>query len=211
MKHFFTLSFLLFSFAIGTFAQTDKSKTILDAVSSNLKALKSLKANYTLSISKTKETKTGNITMKGNKYLLTIGANQVIHCDGKTIYTHSKKEKEVTITDVDPTDNTFSPTKLFSNFYSTEYTSKFVKEKVANGTTLATIELTPINKKKGITKIEVTIDKTKNIIVSGKVYEKSGNILSYAFTNLVANPNVLDNIFTFDQKKNPGVEVIDLR
>ena len=43
--------------ALGAIAQDAKAKAILDAVSANLKTMKTMKANFTLSISKTKETK----------------------------------------------------------------------------------------------------------------------------------------------------------
>ena len=35
--------------------------------------------------------------------------------------------------------------------------------------------------------------------------------MSYTMSNLQANPVLADNLFVFDQKKHPGIEVIDLR
>jgi outer membrane lipoprotein-sorting protein len=70
--------------------------------------------------------------------------------------------------------------------------------------------LTP-TKSKQFVKVEVTIDKAKNTIISGKIFEKNGNIMSYTMSNLQANPVLADNLFVFDQKKHPGIEVIDLR
>ena len=73
--------------ALGAIAQDAKAKAILDAVSANLKTMKTMKANFTLSISKTKETKKGIVSMKGTKYFVSIGNGQEIYCDSKTIYT----------------------------------------------------------------------------------------------------------------------------
>jgi outer membrane lipoprotein carrier protein len=191
------------------FAQDAKAKAILDGVSSNLKTLKSLKANFSLAISKTKEKKSGTVSMKGTKYFINMGA-QEIYCDAKTIYTYVKSANEVTINDIDPNENTLSPTKLFTNFYDKEFTSKFISEKKIGTSTIATILLTP-TKAKQFTKVELMVDVAKKIITGGKVYEKNGNIMSYTISGFSANAAVTDNVFVWDAKKHPKVEVVDLR
>jgi outer membrane lipoprotein carrier protein len=191
------------------FAQDAKAKAILDGVSSNLKTLKSLKANFSLAISKTKEKKSGTVSMKGTKYFINMGA-QEIYCDAKTIYTYVKSANEVTINDIDPNENTLSPTKLFTNFYDKEFTSKFIGEKKIGTSTIATILLTP-TKAKQFTKVELMVDVAKKIITGGKVYEKNGNIMSYTISGFSANAAVTDNVFVWDAKKHPKVEVVDLR
>jgi outer membrane lipoprotein carrier protein len=191
------------------FAQDARAKAVLDGVSSNLKTLKSLKANFSLAISKTKEKKTGTVSMKGTKYFINMGA-QEIYCDAKTIYTYVKSANEVTINDIDPNENTLSPTKLFTNFYDKEFTSKFVSEAKVGTATIATILLTP-TKVKQFTKVELMVDVNKKIITGGKVYEKNGNVMSYAISGFAANAVVADNVFVWDAKKHPKVEVVDLR
>jgi outer membrane lipoprotein carrier protein len=206
---FTLIAAILFSFSIGAQAQDAKAKSILDAVSSNLKTLKSLKANFTLSVSKTKEKKSGTVSMKGTKYFINMGT-QEIYCDAKTIYTFNKTANEVTINDIDPNENTLSPTKLFTNFYDKEFTSKFISEKKVGTSTIATIMLTP-TKARQFTKVELTVDVTKKIITGGKVYEKNGNVMSYTISGFTSNPTLADNIFVWDSKKHPKVEVVDLR
>jgi outer membrane lipoprotein carrier protein len=192
------------------FAQDAKAKAILDAVSAKLKTMQTMKANFALNISKTKETKKGTVSMKGTKYYVNIGVGQEIFCDSKTIYTYNKSANEVSINDFDPNENTFTPTKLFSNFYDKEFKSKFIGEKKIGATVVNVIELTP-TKPKQFTKVEVMIDKAKNTIVSGKIFEKNGNVMSYSMSNMVVNAAIADNAFVFDTKKHPGIEVIDLR
>jgi outer membrane lipoprotein carrier protein len=191
------------------FAQDARAKAVLDGVSSNLKTLKSLKANFSLAISKTKEKKTGTVSMKGTKYFINMGA-QEIYCDAKTIYTYVKSANEVTINDIDPNENTLSPTKLFTNFYDKEFSSKFVSEAKVGTATIATILLTP-TKVKQFTKVELMVDVNKKIITGGKVYEKNGNVMSYTISGFAANAVVADNVFVWDAKKHPKVEVVDLR
>ncbi len=112
MKKIILIAIAVCLYASGLFAQDAKAKSILDAVSTNLKNLKSLKANYTLSISKTKETKKGTIAMKGTKYYVTVGNDQEIFCDSKSITTYKKKDNEATITEFDPKENSLTPNKL---------------------------------------------------------------------------------------------------
>jgi outer membrane lipoprotein carrier protein len=190
-------------------AQDAKAKQILDAVSANLKKMTSLKANFTLSVSKTKEKRSGAINMKGSKYFVEMPAQQ-IYCDAKTIYTFQKAANEVTINDFDPNENTLTPTKLFTNFYDKEFVSKYIGEKKMGALMVTTILLTP-TKPKQFTKVELLVDKAKNIIVGGNVYEKNGNIMSYTVSNLIPNAPLADNVFVWDAKKHPKVEVVDLR
>jgi outer membrane lipoprotein carrier protein len=210
MKKFILLLMIVGVVATSAQAQDAKAKAILDAVSAKLKTMQTMKANFALNISKTKETKKGTVSMKGTKYYVSIGAGQEIFCDSKTIYTYNKSANEVTVNDFDPNENTFTPTKLFSNFYDKEFKSKFIGEKKVGAMVVNVIELIP-TKAKQFTKVEVMIDKAKNTIVSGKIFEKNGNIMSYSMSNMVVNPVMADNVFVFDAKKHAGIEVIDLR
>jgi outer membrane lipoprotein carrier protein len=198
--------------SLYTNAQIDaKAKAILDGVSANLKTLKSMKANFTLGISKTKEKKMGIINMKGTKYFVNMAAGaQEIYCDAKTIITYQKASNEATINDIDPTENTLSPTKLFTNFYDKEFVSKYLGDKKIGSALMSIIQLTP-TKAKQFTKVELIIDVAKKMIVSGKVYEKNGNIMSYDISNYVPNATLTDLAFVWDAKKHPKVTVVDLR
>jgi outer membrane lipoprotein carrier protein len=210
MNKIISILALLVIFQFSANAQIDvKAKAVLDAVSANLRTLKSMKANFALSISKTKEKRSGTINMKGLKYFINAGS-QEIYCDAKTIYTYQKNANEVTINDLDPNENTLSPSKLFTNFYDKEYKSRFVSEKKVGAATIAIIELIP-TKTKQFTKVELTVDKTKNIIVGGRIFEKNGNIMTYSISGFVPNPVVADNVFVWSNAKHPGCVVTDLR
>ncbi len=191
-------------------AQVDpKAKAVLDGVSARVKSLKSLKANFVLALSKTKQTKAGVMYMKGLKYLVVM-PGQEIYCDNRTVSTYSAAGKELTINDIDPTENTLTPTKLFTNFYDKEFKSKYIGEKKAGALQVIEIELTPL-KPKNYTKVILQINKATNFISSGKVFEKNGNVMSYTISNMTPNPAMPDTQFVFDAKKHPGTEIVDLR
>ena len=77
--------------------------------------------------------------------------------------------------------------------------------------TVQQIELTPDDTKKNYFKILLSIDKAGQFVKEAKIYEKSGAILTYSIVKFTPNSPVNDNMFVFDTKKYPGVEVIDLR
>jgi outer membrane lipoprotein carrier protein len=210
MNKLLSLLFIAVLCSSNLHAQVDpKAKAILDGVSARVKAMKSLKANFVLALSKTKQTKSGVMYMKGGKYFVNM-PGQEIYCDSRTISTYTKAGNELTINDMDPNENTLTPTKLFSNFYDKEFKSKYIGEKKAGTLVVHEIELTP-TKPKNFTKVILQINKATNFISSGKVFEKNGNIMSYTISSMTSNATMPDAQFVFDAKKHPGVEVVDLR
>ncbi len=208
-----TLSLLVLM--IHSNAQGDaKAKTILDAVSAKVKTLKTLKANFSITISAAKgakpQSKKGTVSMKGNKYYVSL-SGQEIYCDTKTIWTYMKESNEVQISSFDPNENSFTPTKLFTNFYDKEYSYKYAGEQTIAGKKVDVITLTPTSKAKQYSKVELIIDKASSVVAGGKMYEKNGNVYSYTVSGYTPNPVLADNLFVFDAKKYPKVEVVDLR
>ena len=182
-------------------------------MSANVKSLKSLKANFSITITgaKTKaQTKSGTVNMKGNKYFITL-SGQEIYCDTKTIWTYMKESNEVQINSFDPNENSFTPSKLFTNFYDKEYTYKYANSTMLGGKKVDVILLTPTNKAKQYSKIELMIDQAKNVVAGGKMYEKNGNVYSYSVSGYTPNPVLADNLFIYDARKHPKAEVVDLR
>jgi len=185
-----------------------EAKKILDAVSSKFKTFKTVQGKFSLKIEnaagKVLGVKTGNVFMKGNKYRISV-TGQEIFSDGSNIWTLDKASKEVTISKIDPSANSLTPQKLFTNFYDKDFLYKL------NGTTksLSEIELTPIDKTKPFFKILLYVD--KNSISTTKLFEKTGIKYTYNTTSLTPNANVPDATFIYDAKKYPGVEVVDLR
>ncbi|MBS4062957.1 MAG: outer membrane lipoprotein carrier protein LolA [Chitinophagaceae bacterium] len=191
------------------------AKKILDAVSTKFKTYKGVQANFTFTTEdakgKVQGTKKGTLLMKGTKYRVTLIGGQDIFCDGTNIWTYDKSANEVTLSKFDPSQNTITPQKLFTNFYDKDFLYKLNGEKKQAGKTLQEIELTPFDKSKPFFKVYVLVDKATQAIYSTKVMEKSGNRYTYTVSSLNGNANLQDAQFVFDKKKYPGVEVIDLR
>jgi len=190
------------------------AKKVLDAVSAKFKTFKSVRAAFSLKIEnsagKNLGTKSGTVYMKGTKYRVSL-TGQDIFCDGGNISTFDKSANELTITKVDPSANSITPQKIFTNFYDKDFLYKLNDEVKIGGKIIKQIELTPLDKSKPFFKVLVNVDKKAQTVVSTKVYEKAGNIYTYSVSKMNTSSVVNDTEFVFDAKKFPGVEVVDLR
>lgn len=194
-------------------AQQDaKAKAVLDKMSAKISGMSSLKANFSLVAkdAKGKEilNQAGTLNMKGEKYKLSMPKQELI-CDGKTLWTYSKANKEVQVSNYNPDEVQISPKKLFPTSYAKEYSYTYVSEKTVKGKQVDVIYLTP-KASKEFKSVTLLIDKT-GMIVSGSIEEKGGGFYTLNLNGVQANAAGTDGLYTFDAKKFPGVEVIDLR
>ena len=219
------LSFLLFLTATGAVvAQKPTSsnpvsndpaaKKVLDAVSAKFRTYKTPQAAFTYKIEnaqgKAVSTQKGTVTMKGNKYKVSIPGMEIFS-DGKTNWNYDKSANEVTVKDVDVASGELTPQKLFSNFYDKDFLYKLNGEKKEGGKVLQEIELTPTNKNRPFHKVYLWVDKSTKTLYSTRILEKNGTRYSYTINSFKPTVTVNDASFVFDKKKYPGVEVVDLR
>ena len=148
--------------------------------------------------------------MKGGKYRVSL-TGQEIFCDGKNIWTYDKSANEVTITKFDPSANTITPQKMFTNFYDKDFLYKLNGDKKEGKKTLQEIEMTPTDKSKPFHKVYVLIEKITKTIYSTRVLETSGNRYSYTVNSFKTNLIFPENQFIFTKSKYPGAEIVDLR
>lgn len=215
MKKSFLLVILCSSIFFGFGQDNDpEAKKVLDAVSAKFKTFPAVQASFTLKIEdgkgKVQGTKNGTVSMKGSKYKVNV-TGQEIFCDGSNIWTYDKAANEVTISQVDPTANTITPQKLFTNFYDKDFLYKLNGEKKVGTKTVQEIEMTPVDKTKAFHKVYALIDKKTQTIYSTKVMEKNGNKYTYTVNSMNGKASLPDASFVFDKKKYPGVEEVDLR
>ncbi|PUZ24263.1 Outer membrane lipoprotein-sorting protein [Chitinophaga costaii] len=216
MKQIFLFGLLIGGFALSGMAQQNdpKAKTILDGVSKKFKTLNTVVANFSLKVdganNKVTDSKKGQVWMKGNKYKVAMDGQELIS-DNKTSWTYTKESNEVTINNVDQSNATLTPAKLFTNFYDKDYLYRLADETTEKGKSLQNIEMTPTDKSKPTFKVVVSVDKKTQTIYRVKTFNKDGNRFTYEITSFTPNVPVNEGLFTFDPKKYPGVEVVDLR
>ncbi len=195
-------------------AQVDKkAAAILSGVSAKYKSYKSINVDFAYTLenpsAKIKETQTGNLILSGAKYRLNIAGQEVI-CDGKTTWTYMKEAKEVQVNSVDANEDGIKPAEIFT-MYDKGFLIKFVNESQVGAKVMQNLELTPTDKSKAFFKIKLTVDKSAKQLVKSVIFDKNGNRYTYVIKNFNANTAVSPSTFTYDAKKYPGVELVDLR
>jgi chaperone LolA len=219
MKKFFTLLTLATALVAGAQDKNPtkndaEAKKILDAVSAKFKTYKTPQASFTYKVEnaqgKVLSTKKGTVTMKANKYKVTMSDMQIFS-DGKTVWSYDKSANEVTVDNVNTSANAMTPQKLFTNFYDRDFYYKYNGEKKEGGKTLQEIELTPVDKTRPFHKVYVLVDKATKTIYMARFLEKTGGRYSYTVNSIKPTATVADTEFVFNKAKFPGVEVVDLR
>jgi len=197
-------------------AQNDpKAKTILDAVTKKMNTCKTIKASLVVRLTDVKgkvtDTKKGTVSLKGQKYHVLLGGQEII-CDNKTVWNYNKDAKEVQVNNYNPDEQALSPAKLFTmNFYDKEYKYKYAGAKKVNNKDCDVVELVPVNASKQFTKVELIVDKKTNTIAGGNIWQKNGSKVLCDINNFTPNADITDDYFTYNAKTHPGVEVVDLR
>ena len=195
-------------------AQYDpKALEVLDAMSKRYKTVPAFEANisYTLTneVEKINEEFKGKMIVKGDKYRLVLPEQEVIN-DGKTLWTYLPDAKEVNIDNFDPNSDDLNPSKIFE-VYKKGFKYLHMGEVTEAGVVCDVIDLVPEKKDAQYFKIRMNIGKKDKSIQNFTMFDKSGNLYKYVISKFTPNATITDSYFTFDVKKYPGVEVIDLR
>jgi chaperone LolA len=114
------LTAILSFMVLAAGAQNDPAaKAILDKVSAKFKTLKTVQANYTLNVTnrsgKNAGKKSGLIYLKNTKFHITEKSLELTS-DGKKMWKYEPAANEVTVSDVDNSNQGITPQRLFTNF-----------------------------------------------------------------------------------------------
>jgi|GEM_PF-334112 len=215
-KKIITLILLFTFFSNALIAQSDAiAVKILSKVSENYKNLNGFTGLFEYSYSTEDEgliqTNTGNVTVKGDKYRLTLNDQEIFN-DGKTVWTliKSSKYKEVTINIVEDNADELTPSNVY-NIYKKGYISKLIGSSEINGVPAHEILLTSDKPNARFKKIKLYVDKVKNEILAWEIQDDVGGTFKYTFKELNPNVQIVDDYFVFKVSENQDVEVIDLR
>jgi outer membrane lipoprotein-sorting protein len=198
----------LFLFQTVQAQKDSQAKALLDQIGVKVKQAKGILASIQL-ISKNNKgkalgTKSINLKMKGDKYLLKQGAVEIV-CDGANIYNFDGANT-ISKSSVAESDQTLSPQKLLSGNYDKDFNFKLLSQDASK----ATIELFPIDKRKSFQKVTLIIDKVKSALSSASILDKSNNITDVKVVSINYGVSLEDKLFLFNRAKYPkNVEIFD--
>jgi outer membrane lipoprotein-sorting protein len=205
------LALLMLATSVVVIAQDQKATDILKQVSKTYKSFKTIKAGFTARIGNKDQgyiTQRGMVYIKGKKFRLNM-SDQIIYCDGRTLWTYFKDENEVQVKKFDPNEQEINPAEIFT-IYEKGFDYRFSGESIVNGKAIQKIEMTPQDKSKPYFKVKLSIEKASHKIKNMTVLKKNGHNASYAVTSFAGNINIKDAFFKFEESQHPGVNVVKL-
>ena len=207
MRYLFIIT-LLFIFSSIQAQKDPAAKAVLDQIGAKVKQSKGILVNLQLvsknSKGKSMGTKSISLKMKGDKYLLN-QANMEIVCDGVNIYNFDGANT-ISKSNLKEADQTLSPQKLLSGNYDKDFNFKLLSQNASK----ATIELSPIDKRKSFQKVTLVVDKLKSALSSATILDKSNNITDVEVVSINFAATVDDSNFKFNKAKyGKNVEIVD--
>ena len=197
----------IFILSFSVQAQDKKAKDLLDQVTAKVKSYDNIAIDFKYSLNNAKENinqdSKGNVTMKGNQYVLNfMGVTKIF--DGKKTYTIVPEDEEITISAVnEKDDNAITPSKMLT-FFNTGYRYNMDILQNVKGRKIQYIKLVPLNAKDQRKEVLLGIDvQTKhiyNLIEMGK----KGTKTTLTVNSFKTNQPLSKNQFTFAGSKYPN-------
>lgn len=203
MKKIFVTAFITLGFT--AFAQSDaKAKALLEEVSTKIKSYKNICLDFKYELNNLseniKQETRGDVVIEGEKYKLNIlGITRVY--DGKTLYTISPEDEEVTISsDNTESESTITPSKMLS-FYEDGYTFKMDIIQTVKGRKIQYIKLNPMDTNSEIKHVLLGIDATTKHIYNLIEVGKNGTKTTLTVNSFKTDQPISKTLFTFDKSK----------
>ncbi|WP_426095825.1 LolA family protein [Flavobacterium sp. DSR2-3-3] len=197
----------IFILTFSVQAQDKKAKDLLNQVTAKVKSYDNIAIDFKYSLNNAKENinqdSKGNVTMKGNQYVLNfMGVTKIF--DGKKTYTIVPEDEEITISAVnEKDDNAITPSKMLT-FFNTGYRYNMDILQNVKGRKIQYIKLIPLNAKDQRKEVLLGIDvQTKhiyNLIEMGK----KGTKTTLTVNSFKTNQPLSKNQFTFAGSKYPN-------
>lgn len=148
---------------------------------------------------------TAQVLYHKGKYRLTV-ADQVIVCDGTTVWQWNKPAKEVVVNNVGTDDvDLMNPARLLAN-YDKSFRAKYIRTE-EDGT--AIVDLQP-RSSRNFHKIRLMVNEKTGLLRGMEVHKYDSSREMYNITAF-KRVNTPATQFTFDPKKHGVAEIIDMR
>ena len=206
MNNFLKIVVLLLGFSVISNAQDKKAKTLLDEVTKKIKSYDNIVIDFKYSLNNSKEkinqNSKGSVILQGNKYVLNfMGITKIF--DGKKTYTIVPEDEEVSISNVNDSDEkAITPSKMLT-FFNSGYKFTWGELQTINGKKIQYIKLTPNNTRDQRKEILLGIDTQTKTINNLIEIGKNGTKTTLTVNSFKTNQPLSNNQFTFVASKYP--------
>ncbi len=190
-----------------------KAGELLKKASDKIKAFNTMEVDFNYIMENPhadiKESMSGKIYSKGDKYRMTVGDN-IFLSDGETVWNYIDDIYEIHINTIENTEGGLSPTALLSDFEN-DYKSKFIKQETHNGKLVDIIDLIPVEPQ-SFFKYRMALDAQDQMLVYTTAYDRHDGTYTYTIEKLVPNKEIPESQFEYSQDDFPkDAEVVDMR
>jgi hypothetical protein len=188
-------------------AQDKKAKALLDQVTSKVRSYENIVIEFKYSLNNSKENinqdSKGNVTMKGNQYVLNfMGITKIF--DGKKTYTIVPEDEEISISSFnEKDDNVITPSKMLT-FFNSGYTYSTDILQDVRGRKIQYIKLIPTSTKDQRKEILLGIDVQTKHIYNLIEIGKKGTKTTLTVNSFKTNQPLSKNQFIFTESKYPN-------
>lgn len=210
MKNRVLAIFAAAAVGLSGFAQT--ARQVLDQTSAKLKGSGGIEATFEATQFKgLKETgvATGKLQVQGSKFKITSDA-LTTWFDGKTQWTLLAGSDEVNVSKPTAAELQQINPYTFIDLYKQDYNLKLANF-TYQGKACHEVRLEAQSSSAAFKLLIVVIDKQTRLPLSIRVKDGNGDWTRLRVSDIRTNRRWNDANFRFDEKKNPGIEVIDLR
>lgn len=204
-------SFFVFLGWVSSYSGVPSSDEILDRVAEKLKSMGSLRAKfeetYFWKLTGEKQSIQGSFLLKGENLFRIQIPDQEIVSDGKKLWTYQKPTHRVVVDQLESSENTWLPQKLFLQTRK-EYRHRVVGEETIRGKKCYVVEFVGDREDLYITRMKVWIDQETWIPQKIEQTDVNKNRIVYVLSEIELGVPVDDGAFQFRIPE--GAEIIDL-
>ncbi len=195
-KEFFSFVFILI-LSVSVHAQT--AQQWLDKVSETYQKIPTYYIKFDLKENGSSSSSIGELFAAKEKYSLEVMDIKQMY-DGKTLYTVSKEDKEVTVSQpAADSDDLLTPTKVLK-MYKSGFKMDLGKSETIGGQKIQFVKLTPTSNSE-IQSVQVGINTKSNTLHSYKESYKNGGSRTLTVKEYLENLIIPRALFKFDQSK----------
>ncbi len=203
---------LLLSFSPLYAQQDSKATEILKKVEAKYENYKTMKVVFEQRIenpeSDLEQKSKGILYLAGNKYKLITEGQEVIS-DSKKMYLYFTEENELIIESVDPDENAFTPSDLFS-LYKKDFKYAYAGSPVINGKTMHVILFSPRDPDQyDFHSIKLYINADNYSIEEAELSDNMANKVTYIIKQVEPNVKLSNDFFSFDPSKHKDIIITD--
>ena len=213
-KYIFSVLIALLSLPVIAGQQQSQAKAILDKTAEAFRKAGGVKADFTIKAvtnGLVEGSENGTIQLKGDKFVLTT-SEVITWFDGKTQWSYMIKNDEVNVSNPTQAELQQINPYTFLYMYQHGFSYKLGTVTTFQGRAVREVILTAKDKKQELERVILYVTKDSYqpvyIRLQQRGQQTSNEII---ITSYQIRQNYPDSFFTFDRKKYPTAEVIDLR